>query len=120
MQVGFNCTSVVLCLHLTEKLLNITEILSLIPLHTNTRPTIIENQQKLPLYAHLQYSNNAASTQANEANVLPSEYTMVSSSISGGPFWVSTITHFPVALHMLAHNLYALCYAYCIQVITFP
>lgn len=83
MQVGFNCTSVVLSLHLTEKLLNITEILSLIQLHTNTRPTIIENQQKLLLYAHLQYSNNAASTQAN---VLPSEYTMVSSSISWGAF----------------------------------
>lgn len=120
MQVGFNCTSVVLCLHLSEKLLNTTEILPLIQLHKNTRPTIIENQQKLLLYAHLQYSTSAASTEANEADLLPFEYTMVSSSVSGEPFWMSTITHFPVALQMLAHNLYALCYAYCTQVIKFP
>lgn len=65
-------------------------------------------------------SNNAGSTQANAAALAPSEYAVVLGFIVLGSSWVSPIVYFPVAFQMLSPNLYALCYALCIQVIKFP
>lgn len=120
MQVRFNCTNVVLCPHLSEKLLITIEVSSLIQLHTVTRPTAIEVEHKPHLYAHLNEGNNAGSTQANAAELVRSEYAVVLNSILLGSSWVSPIVHFPVVLQMLSPNLYALCYAHCVQVIKFP
>lgn len=80
----------------------------------------IETEHKPRLYAHLNDSNNAGSIQANAAELVPSEYAVVLSSIVFGSSWVCRIVHSPVALQMLSPYLYDLCYAHCIQVITFP
>lgn len=87
---------------------------------TPYRTTAIETEYKPCFYAHLNYCHNTASPQANAAELVPSEYAVFFSSIVLGSSWVSSIVHFPVALQMLSPNLYALCYAQCIQVIKFP
>ena len=107
MQVGFNCTNVVLCLHLSEKLLIAIGVLSQVQLHTVTVPTTIGTEHKWCLYAHLHNSNNAGRTHENAAELVPSEYTVVLSSIVLGSSWVSPIVHFPVVLQMLSPSLYA-------------